>query len=688
MQIPDLTPVERFVREVVPTIPGGLQRVTNVTGHLALIQAAAADRGLTTRTIDTTTYFFDGRWPVGGMTGWVPTLVGREAHAISHAKDATKRMLEAAGVPTPVGITVGPDGLDEALAHVRRAERTQVLKPTRGYAGSGITCGIASESDLRTAWTTARAAGPSPAFVLEEQVAGVDIRAYVVGPRVVAAVTRVNAHVVGDGASSLAALIAEKQRRRDEHNARLAKHPIIVDTDLLARCGRTLQDIPLRGDVIVLNSVANNHVGGESVDVTDLAHPDLFRLAVDAARAIPGLGVAGVDLMTPDLGSADRAVVLEVNVGANVRVHLCPAYGKPRDVAAAIVEEMIATAIQETRADRSSSRATARQDPTPATDPVDRFVREVLPTVPGGSRRMPSTARSHGRLIMRAAKARGLTTVPLGDVTYFYAGRVAVGGLHKRRTTTLVGRNALDACDTAAVTRQLLQAAGVPTPEGVILEADRFDQAAAVLPTLGASVLKTSRGRGVTRGITTVDDLAGAWEAEVRALTAKSRLLVLEQQIVGVDVRVFVVGGHAVAATAVLPPVVGGDGRRDDDGSNAHAHHHVDITTILHPGLLDLAVDATRAVPGLRVAGVDLIVPDPHVVDGAVVVGLDAAADIGPHHHPARGKPRDVAGAIIEEMIESARRLGPTVRASRSRRPPRSRFPWTRGVRVLPVQRR
>ena len=80
------------------------------------------------------------------------------------------------------------------------------------------------------------------------------------------------------------------------------------------------------------------------MDVTELVHPDLLELAVDAIRAIPGLGVAGIDLLAPDIGSADGAVVLEANVEANIRVHNCPAYGRPRDVAGAIIDEMIATA--------------------------------------------------------------------------------------------------------------------------------------------------------------------------------------------------------------------------------------------------------------------------------------------------------------------------------------------------------
>jgi cyanophycin synthetase len=329
---------------VLPTIPGGFQRVTESTEHLKLIRRAARRRGLTVRKIGKTTYFYDGRLPVGGMTSWVPTLVGRRALRISRSKDLTKQMLDAAGVPTPTGIAVGPDDFDVALAHVTAAAGPSVLKPVTGYGGAGITCGITGEVELRRAWEIAtEAAGPDPSFVLEQQIDGIDIRAYVVGRRVVAATTRLNAHVVGDGSRSLGELVDLKQRLRNE-NVFLAKRPIVVDSALLASNGHAMHDVPADGEVIVLNSIANQHVGGENVDVTDLVHPDLLRLATDATRAIPGLGLAGVDLMTPSIDSVDGAVVLEVNVQANIRVHHTPAYGTPRDVAGAIVDEMIATA--------------------------------------------------------------------------------------------------------------------------------------------------------------------------------------------------------------------------------------------------------------------------------------------------------------------------------------------------------
>ena len=336
--------VERFVREVMPAVAGGRHLSADGTGHHALIRQAAADRGLSAKVIDTTTYFYDGPLVVGSMTGWVPNLVTRDALAACRSKDLTKTMLEAAGVPTPAGIVVDREGFDEALAHLRGRAVPQVLKPTLGYGGAGITCGITSDDALRAAWTTAReAAKPRARFVLEDLVEGVDVRAYVVGSRVAAASTRVHPHVVGDGRHSIAELVDEKLRWR-AHHVLLKKRPLVVDEAMPARTGWTVRDVPAVGEVVVLNSVSNVHVGGENVDVTDLLHPDLQELAVAATRAIPGLGVAGIDLMTPDIGSADHAVVLEANVGANIRVHNCPAHGQPRNVAGAIIDEMIATA--------------------------------------------------------------------------------------------------------------------------------------------------------------------------------------------------------------------------------------------------------------------------------------------------------------------------------------------------------
>ena len=324
---PSYVPVKRFIREVIPAVPGGRHMSTDTMGHLGLIRLAAADRGLSTRTIGKTTYFYDGRLAVGGMSGWVPTLVGREAWVVTRSKDISTLMFEAAGVPTPASLVLDGDQLDEALAHVRAADRPLVLKPTRGAGGSGITCGISTEDELRTAWDTAgHAMTVKPRFVLQDQAEGVDVRVYVVGRRVAAAATRIHAHVVGDGRQSIAGLIEEKRQWRARHTT-LNEMGFDVGEAQLVRDGRTIHDVPSDGEVVLLSTLGNMHAGGEAVDVTDLVHPGLLDLAVEAVRAIPGLGVAGIDLLTPDIRSPDGAVVLEANVGANIRIHNSFAYG-------------------------------------------------------------------------------------------------------------------------------------------------------------------------------------------------------------------------------------------------------------------------------------------------------------------------------------------------------------------------
>ena len=183
--------------------------------------------------------------------------------------------------------------------------------------------------------------GKQSRIVVEEQVTGLDVRAFVVGGHVVAASVRVPAYVVGDGRSSIANLIRRKQARR-QTNIYLSRGVISADEQYLRSQGRSLDSVPERSEVVVLNRVANIHQGGENIDVTGMISPELKDLAVQAARAVPGLHVAGIDLMVPALDQHEGAVVLEANTSANIAMHHAPAYGEPVDVAGAIVDEMLA----------------------------------------------------------------------------------------------------------------------------------------------------------------------------------------------------------------------------------------------------------------------------------------------------------------------------------------------------------
>jgi cyanophycin synthetase len=87
---------------------------------------------------------------------------------------------------------------------------------------------------------------------------------------------------------------------------------------------------------------ANLSTGGTATDVTDVVHPDVARHAIEAARIV-GLDIAGVDIVAQDIAQplqGQRGVIVEVNAGPGLRMHLEPSAGSPRPVGEAIIDMM------------------------------------------------------------------------------------------------------------------------------------------------------------------------------------------------------------------------------------------------------------------------------------------------------------------------------------------------------------
>lgn len=76
--------------------------------------------------------------------------------------------------------------------------------------------------------------------------------------------------------------------------------------------------------------------------MTDQVHPDVARHAIEAARII-GLDIAGVDMVAQDISQplqGQRGVIVEVNAGPGLRMHIEPSAGSPRPVGESIIEMM------------------------------------------------------------------------------------------------------------------------------------------------------------------------------------------------------------------------------------------------------------------------------------------------------------------------------------------------------------
>lgn len=334
-------------------------------------------------------------------------------------------------------------------------------------------------------------------------------------------------------------------------------------------------------------------------------------------------------------------------------------------------------------------------EPFPLTEHLAKARRATADTELG-----PST-----RSIVAAAERRGIPWRRLNDYNLVQLGYGARRRLIQAAVTDRTSHVAVEMAADKALTKRLLHDAGVPVPQGEVVE--DLEAAKAAFERLGAPVvvkpLDGNQGRGITLGVTDTIELAEAFE---RAAGVAHEVIV-EQQLEGDDYRVLVVGGRVVAVSKRVPCHVIGDGVSSVaqliDAANRDPlrgeGHELPLTRIevdgelrlqLHRAGLDLASvpprdqrvtlrgcanlstgataeDATdligpsvrelceraAATIGLDICGVDLVTPDISGRGGRLaggVVEVNAGPGLRMHLSPSSGAARDVGSAIVDML--------------------------------------
>jgi len=255
-------------------------------------------------------------------------------------KELTKKMLDMASIPVANGsICVNEEDLAETI---KKIGYPIVLKPLDGNHGKGASINVTNWEDAVSGLGFAQAYGKR--VIVEKFITGFDFRILVIDNILVAAAKRVPAHVIGTGKDNIQQLIDTTNldpRRGYGHENVLTQIDVDRDTeDLLGKLNYTLETIPRIGEIVFLKSTANLSTGGTSVDVTDMMHPENIFLAERISRVI-GLDICGVDIMAENLTQPlkeNGGVILEVNAAPGFRMHLAPAEGLPRNVAAPVID--------------------------------------------------------------------------------------------------------------------------------------------------------------------------------------------------------------------------------------------------------------------------------------------------------------------------------------------------------------
>ncbi len=267
----------------------------------------------------------------------------------------------------------------------------------------------------------------------------------------------------------------------------------------------------------------------------------------------------------------------------------------------------------------------------------------------------------YARLIVNEARRRGIHVEITDAEGGFF--RLTQGGrsVHCRESLSeLTSGVAMSICDDKAVTRRVVERAGLSVPEQMTAT-DDDEQLAAFLEKHGQVVVKPARGeqgRAVAVGL---DDLAQVRKAIAEAREVCDRVLV-EACFQGQDLRLVVIDFKLVAAAVRRPPHVVGNGRQTireliealsrrraaatggestipidaeterclklggygldtvlENGqevlvrkaANLHTGGSIhDVTGIVHPRLVEAAIAAARAID-IPVVGVDFMVRNP-----------------------------------------------------------------------------
>jgi D-alanine-D-alanine ligase-like ATP-grasp enzyme/acylphosphatase len=322
----------------------------------------------------------------------------------------------------------------------------------------------------------------------------------------------------------------------------------------------------------------------------------------------------------------------------------------------------------------------------------------------------------HRQLVKQAAFVRNLEVEVIAPDFYLVSdgNRKVAFWKHTPQTTTFVARQITL---SKVVTKTVLERAGIRVPPGRVFSRNRAASAWRFAESLGFPVVlkppSSSGGSGVTSEISTESHFQLAWTSATKV--SRTGRVIVEKHVPGKDFRLYVVGDRLVAAAHRVPAYVEGDGsssitelvakknaqRRSnpyvggkamkltpvmlrnlsqmglgpdsilESGRRVTLHpianigaggESVDVTDEVHPDFREIGVRACGALPGTANVGVDLLVDDisaPAEDQEWAVCEVNSRPDIGMHHFPVWGTPRDAAGVLIEHLFPGSRRCEP-----------------------------
>ncbi len=202
--------------------------------------------------------------------------------------------------------------IDDGFSYAKKIGLPVILKPNNLSQGTLVT----KVYNKREYYSVARKIfRRTPVMLVQRFYAGNDYRIVVLDNEVISAYQRIPLFVIGNGKSSIAELVVQKQEDfvSTERDTEIDLSDFRIMRKL-KRQGLNLESILAKGEKVYLLDNANLSTGGDAIDVTDRIHPDFHQLAVRITKDM-GLRMCGVDIITSnDISTPMKDyVVIEIN---------------------------------------------------------------------------------------------------------------------------------------------------------------------------------------------------------------------------------------------------------------------------------------------------------------------------------------------------------------------------------------
>jgi D-alanine-D-alanine ligase-like ATP-grasp enzyme len=245
---------------------------------------------------------------------------------LARSKPLVLKMLADAGISVPAYREFTLRDIATAVEFLRsRNGGACVVKPANGTAGGeGVTTNINSRRDLRRAALFASLY--SSTLLIEQQVPGDSYRLLYLRGKLIDALRRKPPGIVGDGRSTVRALIIAENRRRRQVAGTAGLTWLRMDFDCRATLrsqGLTLASVVPAGKEVVVKLASNDNSSRENESVRHLICDALVQEAARAA-AVVGSDLAGVDILATDPTkplSATGGAINEVNTTPGLHYH-------------------------------------------------------------------------------------------------------------------------------------------------------------------------------------------------------------------------------------------------------------------------------------------------------------------------------------------------------------------------------